>query len=387
MKWLDRFAERLFSSPLLWGGVLSCIFHVALDKIPIKLPTWLAQRLTGQWESYVCTTLFLIAIAFVVLRCIRLGVQIRACHRFESDGAPTEGSGPVPLARRLEELATDGWAKKSLLYRRLQEAQQLCQRPDTGTTLPSLLKELSDADHDRLHADYGLMRTLIWAIPSCGSVATILAIANTVERLPGDNSADVLASTAAGLAGAFHLFAFAVGLAIVLVVLKFAVEQGEQFILAAIDRQVSQAMPARIGERAGGPASPDNQLQQLTEVLKSVAHVLTQQSQSGSRMPAAASAAAAPTKDIEAVVQSAIAGALARQPALGMAGEPASLDSAGWKGLQQVLQKLVHVLEQQYAKVETEGRVSKQLTTIIDEGLKETNPPLRIHDPRQAAAA
>src|SRR4029077_8232428 len=89
--------------------------------------------------------------------------------------------------------------------------------------------------------------------------------------------------------------------------------------------------------------------------------------------------------DIGSVVQAAVATAIQRQPAMAVAGEPAGLDSAGWKGLQHILQKLAYVLEQQNAKLESEGRVTKQLTTIIDEGLKETHPPLRIHDERRAA--
>ena len=61
MKWLDRFAERVFTSPLLWGGLVSVIFHTLLGRSQAWLPPWLVERLTGQWESYVCTTMFLIA--------------------------------------------------------------------------------------------------------------------------------------------------------------------------------------------------------------------------------------------------------------------------------------------------------------------------------------
>src|SRR5215471_17967365 len=119
MKWLDRFAERLFSSPILWGGTASFIFHVLLERSQVKLPPWLLQRLTGQWESYVCNTMFSIALAFVVRRCIGLAMQIAAWHRFEQDSSATEG--PIPLARRLEALEKQVWTKKSLLYRRLHD--------------------------------------------------------------------------------------------------------------------------------------------------------------------------------------------------------------------------------------------------------------------------
>src|SRR5262249_53671286 len=156
------------------------------------------------------------------------------------------------------------------------------------------------------------------------------------------------------------------GLAILLVVLKFVVEQTEQLMLAAIDKQVSVATSAELEGKTVHPTSQADQFRQLTELLKSLASSLTQQAQSGSRTAAAIPSTGPQIKEIEAVVQGAVATALQRQPAIAMAGEPATMDSTGWKALQHVLQKLAHVLEQQNAKLETEGRVSKHLTTIID---------------------
>lgn len=389
MNWLDRIAGRLILSPILWGGLLSGAVHFTLAKNPLKLPPWIHERLTGQWESYVCTTLFLMALAFIVIRCVGLAIQFRAWQRFEADGASDEGERTLALEARVQSLESDGLGKRSLLCRRLQAARQFGTRHDATAALATHLKELSDADYDRLHADYSLLRMLIWAIPSCGSVATILAIAKVVEKLPAEASGDVLAGAATGLSGAFNLFAFSVGLAIVLVALKFALEQAEQLILATIDKQVSLATAGEASPQAGQPASQIAQFQQLTEVLKSVANSLAQQAQIGARAPGAAPIGGAPTstKDIESIVQAAIAAAMQRQPVASFSGggEMAAIDGAGWKGLQHVLQKLAHVLEQQNAKLESEGRVTKQLTTIIDEGLKETHPPLRIHDERRAA--
>src|SRR6185369_11909691 len=238
MKLVDRLGERLLLSPILWGGLLSGVFHFTLGKNPLKLPPWLLARLTGQWEGYVCTTLFLIAVAFLVIRCVGLAIQFRAWQRFEHDGVGAEGDKSVKLESLLDLLEADLWSKGSLLCQRLRDARQFCTRHDAASSLTTHLKELSDAAHDRLHVDYGLIRMLIWAIPSCGSVATILAIATLVEKLPTDNSGDVLAATASGLSSAFNLFAFSVGLAIVLVVLKFAVEQAEQLVLVSVDRQI-----------------------------------------------------------------------------------------------------------------------------------------------------
>src|SRR4029079_18421820 len=171
MKWLDRFAERLLLSPILWGGLLSFGFHFFADRIPVKLPPWLMQRLTGQWESYVCTTLFFMALAFGIIRCIGLVIQFRVWQRFENDSLLTEGQQPITLQSHLESLESDALTTKSSLYKRLQDARQFCLRQDATSSLTTYLKERSESEYDRLHAQYGLMRMLIWAIPSCGSVA------------------------------------------------------------------------------------------------------------------------------------------------------------------------------------------------------------------------
>src|SRR6478609_5932408 len=133
MKWLDQIAVRLLASPILWGGLLSGAFHFTLKKTTLKLPPWLIERLTGQWESYVCTTLFLIALAFFVTRCLGLAIQFRAWQRLERDGLHGEDEKPAPLQQRLEVLESDVWGKRSLLFRRLQDASQFCTRHDASS--------------------------------------------------------------------------------------------------------------------------------------------------------------------------------------------------------------------------------------------------------------
>src|SRR4051812_5693045 len=124
MKWIDQIAVRLLASPILWGGLLSGAFHFGVKKIPLKLPPWLFERLTGQWESYACTTLFLIAVAFFVTRCVGLAIQFRAWQRFETDALHSEDEKRAPLNHRLEALESDVWCKRSLLCRRLHDALQ-----------------------------------------------------------------------------------------------------------------------------------------------------------------------------------------------------------------------------------------------------------------------
>jgi hypothetical protein len=184
----------------------------------------------------------------------------------------------------------------------------------------------------------------------------------------------------AGLSEAFNTFGFEVGLAILLFVARSLLEQAEQRLLAAVDRQVSLVMAEYLVGEDAAPQSQSRQLQQLTQTLESLASTLGQQSEFArraqplSRLASGTSSPEVPSKEIETAVQRAIASALERHTPLGPIGSPAALDAAGWKSLQQLLQRLADVLEQQNAQLETDGRVSKQLSAIIDEGPDPVEP-------------
>src|SRR5438445_334445 len=149
MNWIDRITGRLLASPILWGGLLSGAVHFTLKKTTLKLPPWLIERLTGHWESYVCTTLFLIALAVVVIRCVGLAIQFRAWQQFEADAVGGEGEEPVALQSRLESLESDALGKRSVLCQRLRDVRQFLARHEAAAALTTHVKELSDADYDR----------------------------------------------------------------------------------------------------------------------------------------------------------------------------------------------------------------------------------------------
>ncbi len=77
-------------------------------------------------------------------------------------------------------------------------------------------------------------------------------------------------------------------------------------------------------------------------------------------------------------MQRAIAAALQGNSTAGNSGSFGPADGSGWKALQQVLQKLASVLEQQNAKLDAEGRVSKHLSAIIGEEMEESQVPIRV---------
>lgn len=386
MKLLERVTERVLWSPLLWGGAMAFAFHSLLEFSSFNLPGWALDRLTGKWESYVCSSLFFVAVAFLAIRCISLISQVRAWQLCATQQT-TDDAEPASFEILLEPLEANSWLKDSVLARRLRDVCDFSQREGTAAALDARMKQLSDADYDRLYTDYGWMRTLIWVIPSCGSVATLLAIAGVVENFPTEPDGNVLGPAVAGLSAAFNVFAFAVGLGVVLVVIKFAVEQAEQQMLAAIDKLMNATAATHVGESAVNPKLPGNELLQLTDVLKTVATSLSQATQNGSGVLGASMYSGKQPQDMEAVIQAAIAAAVAKQPAAGRGGDIIPFDGGNMQGLQPILQKLVQVLERQNARIESEAGVTTQLNNIIDEGLQEPHEAPRVRERVRPAAA
>jgi hypothetical protein len=380
MKWLHRSTNQILFSPILWGVVSSTAFQVLLRRFDTAVAPWLRKYLTGQWDSYVCTTMFFVAVAFFVKRAVYLGIQWAAIQRCAGESTGDAEAGDQAAARMMDSMEQHAWATKSLLYRRLRDAWQFRQQP--GDQLSARLQELSDADAEGTHMSYGLLRLLIWAIPSCGCLATILAIAKSLEQITPGNPSAVLSAGTASLSEAFTTFAFFVGLAILLVVCKFVFEQAEQQLLRTVDHQTSFAFAAARGNSSPGSDSQVEQFQQLTDTLKAIAGSLSQQvvhpHRSAPEPVNQRSSVGVSAQEMEQSMQRAIAAALQGQTASGVTASFGPADGSGWKALQQVLQKLAAVLEQQNAKLDAEGRVSKHLSAIIGEETEETQVPIRV---------
>ncbi|MFO0916482.1 MAG: hypothetical protein U0795_26230 [Pirellulales bacterium] len=388
MAWFDQIASRISTSPFLWGGGTSIAFHMVLAKAHDWVDPMVLRYSTGRWENYLSTTLFFVGVSYLVKRGAAIGIQTWMLGRLPAANSTDAAARDKSLeAWRLAVSKTPGLSSMTL-GRRIQELSGY-RKQQPAAPLHAYAKELSEADYDRLYYSYGFIRLLTWAIPSCGSLATILAVARTVERLTSGANGDALSGATAGLAEAFNLFAFSLGLSMALVVLKFVVEQADQRLLNRIDHRLS---PITAAEPEGRPATADNLVDQVRELTQSVGEMARSLSLQASAGPAVAGASGRSTapatpwgspQEFGAAIERAMSAAMERQTQTGLGGASAvgGVDAAGWRSLQQVLQKLAVVLEQQHAKLESEGRVSKQLTAIIDAELNQEKSPMRLRVP------
>ncbi|QDV27883.1 MotA/TolQ/ExbB proton channel family protein [Aureliella helgolandensis] len=101
------------------------------------------------------------------------------------------------------------------------------------------LKSLSEADADRQHESYSLLRIIHWAMPMLGFLGTVLGISQTLGQLDtkmlATQQQDAMNQLTAGLYVAFDTTAIALILTVVSMFLQFGISRLEMNLLNRID--------------------------------------------------------------------------------------------------------------------------------------------------------
>ncbi len=108
------------------------------------------------------------------------------------------------------------------------------------------LKSLSDADADRQHESYSLLRIIHWAMPMLGFLGTVLGISQTLGQLDTQMLAtqqqEAMNQLTAGLYVAFDTTAIALSLTVFSMFVQFAVSRIEVNLLTRIDSGSSDCL-------------------------------------------------------------------------------------------------------------------------------------------------
>ncbi len=146
------------------------------------------------------------------------------------------------------------------------------------------LKAVAEADADRQHDSYSLLRIINWAMPMLGFLGTVLGISQTLGQLDtkmlATQQQEAMNQLTAGLYVAFDTTAIALILTVFLMFVQFAVSRLELSLLATIDRDSNQAL---IEFLAVDPFDAQDSLltpvrQMATELITSVKQLVEEQS-------------------------------------------------------------------------------------------------------------
>ena len=271
---------RLFGSPLLWGGLATWAFYIAIPHSPIAADL-LQRYFCAHPLEYATATLFFVGMSVLVMRsavCWRdaRAAQVAVLSEQLDDLLAIDG-GSVARARSLREHSAH-WpdCRRS---RRLSELCTFVTRRGGGAGVAQHGRFLADQASDQLHENFSLVRTITWAVPILGFLGTVVGITMAIANVTPEQLDTSLGEVTDGLAVAFDTTALALTLSLVLVFASNATQRIEQSSLARIESWSLREVAPLLAE-SEGPGG------QLRDVEQQAARKLLEESEASIRRQA-----------------------------------------------------------------------------------------------------
>jgi biopolymer transport protein ExbB/TolQ len=250
---ISNLVQIVFKSPLVWGifgtvGFYGLIFGGPLDFDLVK------RYFAKHPVEYMETVLFSIALAALILKSMDfLSQRTRLAYSpFESSLQAVEPSESAhALLEQLDELPEG--RQDDFFIRRLRAALEHVRGHGSAESLNDEMKYLSDIDASRLHADFGLFRVILWAIPILGFLGTVVGITmalNSVDLKSPDQS---MLQVLNGLGLKFDTTAVALSMSMVLMFVHFFVDRSANGLLERVDRRAEEELAGRFQQVSAGP--------------------------------------------------------------------------------------------------------------------------------------
>jgi biopolymer transport protein ExbB/TolQ len=239
-----------FTSPLLWGTLLTVGFYELIPHLPAYRA--LAERyFCGHPLEYALAGMFFVGMSMLGLKFFRLFGERAAldhCRIEAGDGDPES-----KIHRAASSLPK--YARQSQLAARLRDVLDYVRHRKTGSGLEEHFKYLDRIAGDRLHDSYSLLQTITWAVPIVGFLGTVMGITLAIANIDPEVLDNSLQTVTGGLAIAFDTTALALALSVVMVFSYFFVKRAETRILARVeDFSLRQLLP--LYPNAGSADSP-----------------------------------------------------------------------------------------------------------------------------------
>lgn len=242
-------SKHLISWSLFWGGLLSVGFYGALHNGLITHPR-IVQYCTMHPIEYAIVILFFVGLAFVGVKYFELLGQFKLLQK--GPILPPRGPEKVPVARCEAYLETveEAVRKRNRGHadnhtERLRTALQFLHTGGDPEMLDMELRYMSDDDANNADAEYGFVRTILWAVPMLGFLGTVVGITQALGNLDLNAINESSKALSAGLSVAFDTTALAIGLDLVLYFFQFLTYRKESAMLRDVDRMVETELRGR----------------------------------------------------------------------------------------------------------------------------------------------
>jgi hypothetical protein len=257
--------------PLLLG-LAAWVGFYALLKQGLLGGDWLVRYFAGHWVEYAEAALFFIGLAALAIKALGVVGQHAVVGRVSLGPAPAGGQPAEDAEGMLGGLSElPPIASGSYLARRLRDALEFVHRKGSAEGLDDELKYLSESDAVGAQESNALVTLVIWATPMLGFLGTVIGITMALGDLSPqvlvEKPQEAMKGLLAGLAVAFDTTALALTLSMVLMFVKFGVDQFETQLLSIVDRRAAEELVGRF--RAYG-ADLDPQLAPVRHMAETV---------------------------------------------------------------------------------------------------------------------
>ena len=237
---------------LLWGLALCLGFYGLIHNGVVDSP-FIQRYFAGHPVEYVLTGMFFVGVVAIFNKATRVLGQFSILGEVEFAPRPDGGqaiSDAAEMVGSLDKLPER--ARRSYFVRRLRSAIDYIHRKGDVADLDEQLKHLSEQDAERQHADYALVRIIIWATPMLGFLGTVIGITLALGNLSPTSLVQTpemaMEGLLASLSVAFDTTALALTLSVALMFFQFIATQLEGELITAVDRRVEGELIGRFRE-------------------------------------------------------------------------------------------------------------------------------------------
>lgn len=271
MSRLNRLSEWLLRHPLVWGGLATMAFY-ALVVQRADAGSLMGRAFSGglwQFKAASCLCAFA-GLADLAMRAFGLIVQIGALERNALPAAPAEGQSVEDVAELFTELdAAPRSFEHTYLCTRLRRALELVRQRGSADELEDDLRRLADEDRRVLADRYSGIRMLTLAVGLIGVAGVAAGAAMSLGSATGSDLNAILPHVLAGVGLACGGLVQAMGLTVLLLFTRLAVQRAELGVLAVVDLTASRQLIGRF-VLYGTPTDPHvASIQRMSEKLLS----------------------------------------------------------------------------------------------------------------------
>lgn len=242
-------ATAILRQPVLWGGLATALFYIAVGAGYLQHPI-VTRYFASHPVEYIATTMFFVGMAALVLKYLR--VSSRSSMPQESilgpqTEQPLDASGATFLIDTLNQ--KDRSVRSSLLGRRLHAILGYIERKRSAADYEEQLHYLADAAETESQRGYSLVRIISSTIPILGFLGTVIGLTKAVAELATQvgevGLEEAINSVVSGLSVAFDTTATSLALSIVLMFAMHFVSRRESKLLTDVENRAQDEMVGR----------------------------------------------------------------------------------------------------------------------------------------------